>query len=187
MSTHLRRSDLLELGRRHIDAWCGVNDIKAPIVNVRSGKPTFGVCAYYRDGQIEIWPDSCAAIGLVGRQWSYPGYVVDRTPYGVLAHELGHHVDGQHGANGGQRSHEWRPADPAALTGYCPNNNEWFAELFRLFVTNPDLFRAVRPRIADRFFGEWPVEVETRPWSGVLADSPRHLQAASNKIRKAKP
>lgn len=148
------KSDLFERGKAHIARWCELNAVKAPRVNPRSGKPDFGVCAYYRDGEIEIWVDSCAAIGLVGRQWSYPGYVVDRTPYGVL-------------------------------TSYCPNDNEWFAELFRLFVTNPDLFERVRPRIADLFFGEWPRVAERLRWTAVLEASPRHLAAAENKIRQA--
>lgn len=157
-----------------------------PRIVTHTGKPDFGTCAYYRDGQIDIWIKACANIGLVGRQWSYPGYVVDRTPFGVLAHELGHHVDKQHGPRGGFRSHVWRPLDAAALTGYCPNDNEWFAEIFRLFVTNPSLFGFVRPRIADLFFAEWPKQVEHRVWTAVLEESPRHVAAALNKVRKAK-
>jgi hypothetical protein len=184
---HPSRDDLFELGKAHIAAWCSLNEVSPPKVNPRNGRPDFGVCAYYRDGEIEIWVHSCATIGLVGRQWSYPGYVVDRTPYGVLAHELGHHVDRQHGAAGGVRSHLWRPLDAVPLTSYCPNDNEWFAELFRLFVTNPDLFCAVRPKLESLFFGDWPKAVEMRPWQGVLADSPRHIAAASNKILRAKP
>ena len=181
----MNRADLFELGRAHIASWCALNEVDVPRINMRTGQPKFGVCAYYRDGEIEIWVQSCAAIGRVGRQWSYPGYVVDRTPYGVLAHELGHHVDRQHGPAGGVRSHLWRPLDAVPLTGYCPNDNEWFAELFRLFVTNPDLFRAVRPKICNLFFREWPRLAEHRPWQSVLADSPRHIAAAGNKIRRA--
>lgn len=179
------KSDLFEMGQAHIARWCELNAVEMPRVNPRQGTPDFGKCAYYRDGEIEIWVHSCAAIGRVGRQWSYPGYVVDRTPYGVLAHELGHHVDRQHGANGGFRSHVWRPLDAAPLTSYCPNDNEWFAELFRLFVTNPDLFERVRPGIADLFCKEWPTRAEGRPWGDVLADSARHLAAAQNKIHQA--
>ena len=179
------KDQLFELGKKHIAAWCSVNGVQMPKIETHTGKPDFGTCAYYRDGQIDIWVNSCAAVGLAGRQWSYPGYVVDRTPYGVLAHELGHHVDGQHGPRGGYRSHVWRPLDQKPLTGYCPNDNEWFAELFRLFVTNPDLFRAVRPQLDTIFSGEWEFDVEMRGWRGVLADSERHIKAASNKIKAA--
>ena len=179
------KADLFEMGKAHIAKWCELNVVEPPRVNPRLGTPDFGTCAYYREGEIEIWVQSCAAVGRFGRQWSYPGYVVDRTPYGVLAHELGHHVDRQHGPAGGVRSHLWRPLDAAPLTSYCPNDNEWFAELFRLFVTDPDLFRLVRPSIADLFCQEWPTRAEHRQWNEVLANSARHLAAAQNKIRQA--
>lgn len=183
----MNKSDLFELGKQHIASWCALNGVEMPRIVTHVGRPTFGTCAYYRDNQIDIWVDSCAAIGLVGRQWSYPGYVVDRTPYGVLAHELGHHSDKQSGARGGYRSHVWRPLDAKPLTGYCPDNddNEWYAELFRLFVTNPDLFQAIRPKIEDLFFKEWPQRAESRPWGDILSASPRHVAAAKNKILKA--
>ncbi len=180
----ITKDELFQRGKAHIAEWCSVNGVDCPRVNPRVGAPDFGVCAYYRDGEIEIWVNSCAALGKVGRQWSWPGYVVDRTPYGVLAHELGHHVDRQHGPAGGVLSHLWRPLDMAPLTGYCPNDNEWFAELFRLFVTNPDLFRRVRPKIYDLFFAEWS-PVEHRAWEDVLSGSTRHLAAATNKIAQA--
>ncbi len=181
----MTKRQLFDAGMLHIRLWCAQNGVTAPTVVQRTGRPEFGVCAYYRDGQIDIWVDSCAHVGQVGRQWSMPGYVVDRTPYGVLAHELGHHVDRQHGSRGGFRSHVWRPLDAAPMTGYCPDDNEWFAELFRLFVTNPDLFARVRPKVADLFFAEWPVAVERRLWSDVLRGSDRHIKAAANKIKQA--
>lgn len=33
-----------------------------------------------------------------------------------------------------------------AITSYAPNAMEWFAEIFRLFVTNPDLLKLIRPK-----------------------------------------
>ena len=180
----MTKRELFERGKDHIALWCTMNKVKCPSVVEHEGRPDFGVCAYYRDGQIEIWVNSCAAVGLVGRQWSYPGYAVDRTPYGVLAHELGHHVDRQHGPAGGVLSHLWRPLAAKGLTTYCPNDNEWFAEWFRLFVTNPDLFRRLSP-VADLFFKEWPHVAEARAWDVVLADSPRHRQASRGRIERA--
>lgn len=179
------KRELFERGCKHIKDWCNLNGVECPKVNLRDGRPDFGACAYYRDGEIEIWVNACAGVGRVGRQWSYPGYCVDRTPYGVLAHELGHHVDRQHGPAGGVLSHLWRPLDAAGLTSYCPNDNEWFAELFRLFVTNPDLLRHARPKIADLFFKEWPILAEARSWQEVLVDSARHRQAARGRVERA--
>lgn len=179
------KEELFALGHGHINTWCRLNGIEPPRVVRRTGVPDFGVCAYYRDGQIDIWVDRCASIGLAGRSWSYPGYSVDRTPYGVLAHELGHHIDGQHGPAGGTLSHIWRARDPEPLTGYCPNTNEWFAELFRLFVTNPDLLRHIRPLVYSLMESKWPNAAETRTWSDVLVASTRHVKAATNKIKQA--
>jgi hypothetical protein len=177
---------MLEAGKRHVHAWCIANSIVTPrIVEHFDGVCDFGVCAYYRNGVIDVWPGMCATIGTAGRQWSYPGYCVDRTPFGVLAHECGHHVDRQHGAAGGTLSHLWRPLDPEPLTSYCPNDNEWFAELFRLFVTNPSLLQAVRPRIFPLFDNSW-ASVETRDWCEVLAQAPRQLKAAANRVARAK-
>jgi hypothetical protein len=176
---------LFQFGVTRINTWCVANSIKAPYVYANwQGNCDFGVCAYYRKGTISIWPNQCAAIGTAGRQWSFPGYCVDRTPFGVLAHELGHHVDCAHGAAGGTLSHIWRPIDPVPLTSYCLNDNEWFAELFRLFVTNPDLLRVVRPRIWSLFDHSW-ISVETRDWQTVLASAPRQLAAARNRIARA--
>lgn len=173
-------------GQWHIFNWCQANNIVPPRVDEHwTGKCDFGVCAYYRDGVIDIWPNMCAAEGMAGRQWSYPGYCVDRTPFGVLAHELGHHVDHAHGPRGGELSHIWRPDDPEPLTGYCPDDNEWFAELFRLFVTNPELLREVRPKILPRFEAQWN-SIEKRPWREVLAGAERQIKAAENRIKHAR-
>lgn len=182
----MNRHELFGAGVAHITKWCELNRVELPRIVTRSGRPDFGVCAFYRDGQIDIWVDSCAGLGLAGRSWSWPGYVVDRTPYGVLAHELGHHVEKAHGPRGGYRSHVWRPLDATPLTGYCPNDNEWFAELFRLFVTNPDLFDRLRPKVADLFGADWPGLAETRPWQDVLAGSARHIKATINRLAKVK-
>lgn len=182
----MTKDELFEAGCDLVATWCMRNNVNRPRIETRTGKPDFGVCAYYRDSVIYIWIRSCAGLGLAGRQWSWPGYVVDRTPYGVLAHELGHHVDGAHGPRGGQRSHAWYPLDPRPLTGYCPNRNEWFAELFRLFVTNPDLFCHLRPKLAGLFASEWPWRTEGRDWRTVLAGAPRQIAAAENKLRAVK-
>jgi hypothetical protein len=178
------KAELLELGRKHIYQWCDINGFeKGPDIRAHwEGICPFGVCAYYRNSVIDIWPNMCAAVGMAGRQWSYPGYVVDRTPFGVLAHELGHHIDNAGGPAGGELSHILRPIDPKPLTSYCPDDNEWFAELFRLFVTNPDLLKAVRPKIFPHFDSRWK-SVETRPWREVLAGAERQIHAAENKIR----
>lgn len=178
--------ELYDRGRAAVGTWCVTNDIVAPTIQSHMGRPTFGTCAFYRSGVIAIWVHSCAAPELRGRVWSYPGYSVDRTPYGVLAHELGHHVDGAHGHSGGRLSHEWiRETGEDPIGGYAPHPNEWFAEMFRLFVTNPDLLRALRPRTWARMRDRWE-PIERRPWREILtAESDRWLNAASRKVTEA--
>lgn len=173
-------------GEVRIGNWCFINNVSQPRVE-ESGEPElFGTCAYYRDGVIHIQTARCAAIGTAGRQWSYPGYVVDRTPYGVLCHELGHHVDSAHGAAGGSFGKELQQATKeSAITGYAPNHNEWFAEMFRLFVTNPELLFLLRPLTYAAMIARWPRRSVEKPWEEVLVGAPRQIQAARNKIREA--
>jgi hypothetical protein len=108
--------------------------------------------------------EKCANLGLGGRAWSWPGYAIDRTPYGVIQHELGHHVDT---VKTGEVTRDnlleklfskqiWEQSREAPLTGYLGTDKlaatfymEWFAENFRLFVTNPDLSLSLRPRFYD--------------------------------------
>ena len=59
------------------------------------------------------------------------------------------------------------------LTSYCPNNAEWFAEMFRLSITNSQLLQQLRPRT-------YKLKVQ---WLKVLGDDvpERIVQALHNK------
>lgn len=176
------RSDLLARGVTLVNEFCAANTISPPRVEVSQDPTTFDTCAYYRSGVIYIWPPACAAIGRAGRAWSYPGHSVDRTPYGVVAHELGHHVDKAHGAAGGIYGTNYRTeTGEKPLTGYCPNDNEYFAELFRLFVTNPDLLRLLRPKTYALMIARWRV-AERRSWDAVLAGADRQIAVLRKRI-----
>lgn len=178
-----QKEELLASGIKLMDRWCLLNKIIPPEVLVeREGPPTYGVCAYYRDNVIHIWVNSCAAIGKAGRQWSYPGYSTDRTPYGVIAHELAHHVDDARGAAGGTYGRAWSiAAGERPLTSYCPNANEWFAEMFRLFVTNPDLLRRLRPKTHELMAAQWKT-AEERLWPEVLRNADRQIAVILKRI-----
>jgi len=180
---------MLQAGIDRMTAWCGLNaPIKPPTVVVASDPDEyFGTCAYYRFCVIYIWPPACAAIGRAGRAWSYPGHSVDRTPFGVLQHELGHHVDLAHGAAGGTYGTAWRTqTGDKPLTGYCDNDNEWFAEMFRLFVTNPDLLSHLRPKTHALMAARWR-SVETRDWESVLAGADRQLELLRRRLHRSLP
>lgn len=184
----MNKGQLFQSGVELMTEFCERNKLAAPTIRPidRAGW-RYDVCAYYRPTAIRICIPRCAQIGLVGRQWSYPGYTVDRTPYGVIQHELGHHVDFAlskvKGAYFGDFSVEMRKrVREPKLTNYCPNDAEWFAELFRLFVTNSDLLKAIRPETY-RYIRELFKPVVDAPWQEVLKDAPeRTRSAAANKI-----
>ena len=75
--------------------------------------------------------------------------------------------------------------DEPKLTNYCPNDAEWFAEMFRLFLTNPDLLRYLRPRTYAALRRDFEPP-EKRSWATVLFQAPpRTLNAARKKVKLA--
>jgi hypothetical protein len=149
-------------------------------------------CAYYRRNTTHICVARCAAIGVAGPAWSYPGYTVDRTPYGVLQHELGHHVDVLKGLRKGAYWSDFSAvlrgrSGEKAITSYCPNDAEWFAEMFRVFVTNPDLLRIVRPRTYGQLVGSVAFKpVFSDSWRDRLQGAPaRTITAAERQVERA--
>lgn len=166
---------LFNLGAARVADFCEINNIVTPTMNVIAKKDwSFSVCAYYRKDTTNICLELCQS--LCGetrtRNWTWPGSTTDREPYGVLAHELGHHVDviasTKKGTYYGDFSHTVRKdSGEKAITSYCPNDAEWFAEMFRVFVTNPNLLSHIRPItykiLTDRWLpvqcGEWREEL----------------------------
>lgn len=195
----MNRAELYDRGVALLGIFCNRNRIPYPAIEpIARDDWYFDACAFYRPDKVSICIDKCANIGTAGRQWSYPGYTVDRTPYGVLQHELGHHVDV---LNSERRGPYWgdfsvgirKEAGEEQISSYCPNDGEWFAEMFRVFVTNPDLLRIIRPRtyaILVRRFE--PVFADS--WADRLNDrslfpngeyAARIVAAAQNKVLKA--
>lgn len=178
-------------GGKFLTAWfCAENDLPTP--DVREGDVKqwpFGLCAYYRKGVTSIALERCAHVGTAGMAWSFPGHSVDRTPYGVLQHELGHHVDmlksSKRGAYFGDYSIALRArCGETPLTSYCPNDAEWFAEMFRLFVTNPDLLAQLKPRTHAALVEQFkPVFHDS--WRHRLCDAPaRTILSIERKLSK---
>lgn len=190
----MNKQELFDRGESLIKRFCEANHLILPKIHVI--KPfewkIRAHCAYYRPTYIAICLERCAHIGTAGMSWSYPGNTVDRTPYGVLAHEIGHHVDVVLGdvKHGNAYNSEFsknvrKVSGEEKLTNYCPNDGEWFAEMMRLFITNPDLLRIIRP-ITFRELSKWLKPVETRPYDEVLIKAPaRTFEAVHKKILKA--
>lgn len=162
------KQELFTEGKQLLELFCTVNHIPQPEVIELTTKDRLyylATCAFYRpdfnilggEGIVRIMVNKCAGMCAGGCRWSCPGHKVDRTPYGVLQHELGHHVDWFFTRHYGERFSESVYTKEKQLTGYVDKAekatlryySEWFAEHFRLFVTNPDLSKAIAPK----FFG----------------------------------
>ncbi len=146
---------LAELGRARVTEFCKANDLPVPEVTIVPSSDWYvGSCAYYRNAEgIKICVTECAWPTTEGqtRNWNWPASVIDREPYGVVCHELGHHVDYLQGENKGRYGSDYsekvrKLTKEREVTSYCPNSWEWFAEIFRVFVTNPGLLRDIRPK-----------------------------------------
>lgn len=185
------KPSMFDRGKSLATKWCEINNVIPPsVIYVPSSEWRVSRCAYYRRGVTRICVQRCAGIGVAAMAWSYPGYIVDRTPYGVVQHELGHHVDmllsDRTGAYFGDFSINMRKrSGEPPITSYHPDDAEWFAEMFRVFVTNPDLLLQLRPRThAEMMVRFRPVFTDT--WRERLAGAPdRTIKAAENKIAAA--
>lgn len=185
----MSKQTLYDRGCLLVYGFCALNELPVPEFRpVESKDWRFSVCAYYRPTYISICLAKCSAIGLGAMAWSYPGYTADRTPYGVLAHELGHHVDVHCSKQAGPYYGDYstqvrqRSQNEERLTSYCPNDAEWFAEMFRLFLTNPDMLSLIRPRTYSILRTKFAPVVHAK-WREVLRDAPaRTLAAAERKV-----
>lgn len=211
---------MFDAGWALLRQFCLVNGFEAPRVVTLTPADRYyhlNTCAFYRFDSIEpgrggdrvrvgptIWImiDKCAARGEVGRQWSWPGYVVDRTPYGVLQHELGHHIDHITSDKSKATFQEglysyavYQHSQEPPITSYLGTDKqvatfykEWFAEIFRLFVTNPDLCRLLRPRFYEFVKARYQPVCDFIDWRAVLDGAPaRTIAAAEKKIADCRP
>lgn len=158
------RDELYWQGANLMKGWCRLNNIEEPLL-IRL-KPTdrlyhLATCAFYRPRCITIMVEKCARQGMGGRAWSWPAYVIDRTPFGVVQHELGHHVDEVKSTRPLKVKEDmfsyrvYQESKEEPLTGYLGTDREaqtffkeWFAEIFRLYVTNPNLCKKLRPKFS---------------------------------------
>ena len=105
---------------------------------------------YYRAEQALVAVDvagSRCPVKTPGYAWSFTGHKSDLTAPGILAHEVGHHVDYCLGVTEEHRLRNRFRGEPS-ITGYDHGNtsSEMFAEMMKLFILNPDLLRQGRPR-----------------------------------------
>lgn len=119
------------------------------------------------------------------RIWSYPGHKTDRTPAGILAHEIGHHTDYLRKRLSAtyQWCNVWLSTEKS-VTSYEPNESEGFAETMRLFILNPDLLCCGRPRRYQLLLDAGLIPLPMGTWPNVLRCAPEHIHAATEKFAK---
>lgn len=201
---NLTSADLAEAGTKRAQRFCELNKLPIPSFRIVEAHNWFvDACAFYRPDTItnrqrklegiHICLNRCARTCHDNdiRNWNWPGSSVDREPYGVLCHELGHHADWVKGKAKYKYSSDYgdsimKQANESPLTNYCPNPAEWFAEMFRLFVTNPDLLRLIKPKTYSLLRKDWK-PLPHLDWRDELGNDVPYRVIASlrNKFSKA--
>lgn len=185
--------DLYNLSKLRVEEFCLANSLPIPNSTVIDASEwPFGACAFYRAEGCQRLARVNPAFANPGificlkhcgrpcteyerRNWSWPGSDTDREPFGVMCHELGHHCDyhasERKGEYFGDYSHNlYDKVREKPISGYHDNIHEWFAEMARIFITNPGLLQQLRPRtyklIRERF-----KPVATMNWIKALGDN----------------
>ncbi len=197
------KKQLAEFGEKRARAMCELNGWNSPTFTVvesderivRMKAAGTATCGFYRPmslrcrgPEIVVSWRHCAHVGTAGSSWSFPGYVIDRTPYGVVQHELGHYALGSFHRNfNGEIIMADAIKDEEPISGYAPNPEEKCVEMFRLYVTNPNLLSLIRPR-AFEWLAKRVKPIEHREWQEVLRNAPeRTIAQALKKIGAALP
>jgi hypothetical protein len=150
--------------------------------------PTQGTgTGYYYDGHLFVnVPRTAAPVNRpCARSWSYPCWKTDRTAVGVVAHEIGHHIEVKLAERGLLSAYEHGPAwreliykVKKQVSGYEPVASEAWAESIRLFILNPELLKLGIPQryeFITKTVGLKPSE--SRPWREVLGNHPDYVRA----------
>lgn len=194
--------ELALFGEALLGAMVDKNGIRRPKLNLITDTDSqefknikaFATCGYYRTDEIKVAPALCA---YSNSMYSWPGFISDRTPYGVVMHEFGHHVDEVHSGfniyrrTGSKLSDKIKQkSGEKAITSYAPHDPmEWFAEIFRLFCTNPDLLRQIRPKAYQAILDEGiqPVVINIAESVLNIFNAPQRVYERMNKhIKEAK-
>lgn len=176
-----------------LDAACAVADIftslnRLPVVRVQDRVSChYGFYRYGRDFVVVNMKRCRMPARVPGYSWSYPGYKADLTPYGVIAHELGHHVWYHIMREDRIKQASWKYTSKsgAPVSSYEPNPEEAFAESIKLWITNPALLRDGRPERFNYLQSLGLVTVHGLSWRSALCNAhPRLITAAEQWIAR---
>lgn len=185
------KDSLYMRSKERVEEFIKVNNL--PSIIIQSYAPIdwkVDACGYYRQNKIFICLKHCAneCTDAQFRNWCWPGSSIDRTVYGVVCHELAHHIDHCEGKIKNKYSSEYSDlvrskSKEKALTGYCPNTSEWFAEIGRLFISNHALLKLIRPVTHKILIERWK-PISNDDWIKELGDGvpERIIKSNMNKI-----
>lgn len=182
----MTKQDLFDAGLKRSFELLDQSNVKRPRVVSTTLRRNSGV--YYRDhgGKVLVDLRKCSSLTTNpgGYRWSFPGYKIDRTPYGVVAHEIGHHVDAIFGYPSRRLPRGW---NHKRISGYEPNDAESFGETMKLFITNPDMLRSGAPVRYNYVTSLGLRAIDETPWHDVLVAhgaNERLITAANNWIKQ---
>ena len=198
----MTKQELFDKGRLLVTQFCNMNGLPSlEITSITRDEWYVSACAFYRpftklkkQPYIHICLQECASPAQENqiRNWNWPGNTVDREPYGVLAHEAGHHLDWYMGTKKGSYFSEYSTkvmleTQEKPISSYCPNPAEWFAEMARLFITNAPLLKLLRPITYERLSSDGFISPcpSLEDWRANLLGTPpaRIVKSINNKIR----
>lgn len=165
------KKQLVEIGVEHVKRFMNLNRVPLPTFYLFPDSNPYGYCGLcdFKRRAIKIHVPDVANVSFNpspgGRQWSYPGYKIDRTGVGVISHEIGHWVDYC------VKLHRGFPKK-GKITGYEPNIYESVAESMRLFILNPGLLHIIAPERYEYIVKSGLKPVVTEDWDKVLENAP---------------
>lgn len=164
MNKFYKKLSLFGLGASLSESFCRNNNIPVPEYRLQRLDSTGLYLPQTRTRKAQVLVDLEKTANPVENpghmRWSHPGWKTDRTAFGVVLHETGHHVDrvimehvtktkpirqDVHGAYASDRDEWFEAHSGKRVSGYEPNASEAFAETMRLFIGNPDLLRRAIP------------------------------------------
>ena len=179
----MTKDELAEKSVKHIQDFLKKNGLPVPefvMHEYPDAKNKFQKTGHYSRKEGKVYLNAANTRNPVmkpgGMQWSYPGYKVDKTPLGVLAHEIGHHID-----HTKQFDTDSFPYKDEKVTGYEPTVHEAIAESLRLFMLNPDLLHTIAPKRYQYFIDNGLKPTVRGSWKDVLHGAP---QAYFDQIEK---
>lgn len=178
------KEELFNIGLEHIQRFCDANGIDVPDVKTETRNiRAYGL--FYPSNTIHINMKLCKPpVRTPGYAWTFPGYVQDLTPYGILAHELGHYISDILGKDFRKNFFNIKRIEPNVTSADERGLDEKMAEAARLFITNPDLLRRGRPVRYEIFENHYKPIVRKR-WAAVIANAhPKILSAAERWIER---